>query len=278
MISGRIVLVPVERSPHAATVLSVARELARLKQATVSLFHVGREPLAPGDLLAQIGLSPEEARGLVINQRAGSPADAIASEAVARHAELIVMCAPTRRDRLLHPFGSVAGDVLRTAPCPVVLVPPTRGRGPWTLRQLVLPHDGTPTSAAAIAPTAELASQAGAELVVLHVSTPGAKRPIEPGTFVTPRYLDQPHHEWPLWAREFIERVRGFGHSASIEKIRLAVADGDADAAILDFARHNPTDLIALAWRGAVAPERARTMRRVIREARCPVIVFRVPA
>ena len=53
------------------------------------------------------------------------------------------------------------------------------------------------------------------------------------------------------------------------------VAHGEVDVAILDFARHNPTDLIALAWRGNFAPD-ARTMWGVIRQAICPVIVFRV--
>jgi nucleotide-binding universal stress UspA family protein len=276
MISAATLLVPVERPPHAATALPVARELARLKGAAVSLIHVGVEPLEPGDLLHHIGLSPEDARGLVIDQRAGVAADAVVREAAARHPELIVMCTPARSDRLLHPFGSVAGDVLRAAPCPVVLVPRDRGQGSWALHQLVLPHDGTPTSAAAIAPTVDLASRAGADLVVLHVSTPGSKRPSEPGTFVTPRYLDQPHHGWPLWTREFLDRVRSFGYPTIIEKIRLVVAHGEADAAILEFAERNATDLIALAWRGGVAPERARTMRRVISEASCPVIVFRV--
>ena len=50
----------------------------------------------------------------------------------------------------------------------------------------------------------------------------------------------------------------------------------EASAAILEFARTNASDLIALAWRGSLEPERAQTMRRVIRDASCPVIVFRV--
>ena len=95
------------------------------------------------------------------------------------------MCTHARPDGPLHGSASVAWSRPRTAPCPVVLVPSIRGRHPWALRQLVLPHDGTPTSAAAIAPTADLASRAGAELVVLHVATPGAERPTEPGTLVS---------------------------------------------------------------------------------------------
>jgi hypothetical protein len=57
---------------------------------------------------------------------------------------LIVISAAAPPDGPLDALGSIVEDVLRTAPCPVVLVPSIRGRGhPWALRQLVLPHDGT---------------------------------------------------------------------------------------------------------------------------------------
>jgi nucleotide-binding universal stress UspA family protein len=263
---------------NATAALSVARGLAHLNGATVVPIHVGREALAPDALLGRLRLSAEDVRGLVIDQCTGSPADAIVREAAARHTVLIVMSAAARPDDPLHGFGSVLGGVLMTAPCPVVLVPSIRSRHPCALRQLVLPHDGTPTSAAAIAPTADLASRADADIVVLHVATPDAERPAESGTFVTPRYLDQPQHEWPAWSREFLERVRGLCHPANIEKIRLVLAHGEASVAILEFARSNASDLIALAWRGRLEPERAQTIRRVIRDAKCPVIVFRVQA
>jgi len=54
------------------------------------------------------------------------------------------------------------------------------------------------------------------------------------------------------------------------------LAHGEASTAILEFARRNGSDMIALAWRGSLEPERAQTIRRVIRNASCPVIVFRV--
>jgi beta-phosphoglucomutase-like phosphatase (HAD superfamily) len=63
--------------------------------------------------------------------------------------------------------------------------------------------------------------------------------------------------------------------------VRTAVGSSnkkEARAAILEFVRRNASDLIALAWRGSVEPECAQTIRRVIRHASCPVIVFRVQA
>jgi nucleotide-binding universal stress UspA family protein len=269
-------LVPLSGSSSALAALPVARRLAEVMHATVTLIHVGPEELPPGELLKHLNLSPDDVRGLIIVQRSGSPANAIVEAAVARHAILIVMGAPARLDEPQSLFRSVPGEVLRIASCPVVLVPHNSGQRPWALRQLVLPHDGTPISAAAIAPTADLAARIGADLVVLHVATAGAERPSEPGTFYAPRYLDQPHHEWPIWAQEFLERVRCACHPVRIEKIRLVLTQGETSAAILEFARSNASDLIALAWRGAYEPERARTIRRVVGGASCPVIIFRV--
>jgi nucleotide-binding universal stress UspA family protein len=187
---------------------------------------------------------------------------------------MIVMCPQIRTDIPSRALGSVAAAVLCTAQCPVVLVPPARGRKHWALRQLLVPHDGTPTSAATMGPATNFASLAAAELLVLHVATPGTERPTEPGTLISPRYVDQPQHEWPAWAQEFLDRLRAVGEARHEVEIRLAVAQGEAGSAIVDFAQKS--DLIVLGWRGALDPDRARTMRRVIRDTGCPVLVFRL--
>ena len=149
--------------------------------------------------------------GLIVEQRSGAAAAAIVKEAGERHAAMIVMCPQIRTDLRSRALGSVAAAVLRAAPCPVVLVPPARGRKRWALHRLLVPHDGTPTSAATIGPATDLALKAAAELVVLHVATPGAETPAEPGTLVSPRYVDQPQHEWPAWAQEFLARLCAVG-------------------------------------------------------------------
>lgn len=276
MTSAKTVLVPLDGSDHATAALPVAHALAELFHATVALLHVCNDALESAALIDRMKLSSRDVRGLVVDQRSGAAAASIIQEAAERHASLIVMCPQTRMDGGPRAFGSVAEAVLRAAPCPVVFVPPTRGRSDWALRQLLLPHDGTPTSAATIGPATDLASMAAAKLVVLHVATAGTERPTEPGTLVSPRYVDQPQHEWPSWAQEFLARLRAVGRVTDGVDVRLALAQGEAGEAILDFAQHNDIDLIVLGWRGALEPNRARTMRRVIHDAICPVIVFRL--
>jgi nucleotide-binding universal stress UspA family protein len=123
-------------------------------------------------------------------------------------------------------------------------------------------------------PATAFACTSAAELVVLHVATPGSTRPTEPGTFVSPRYVDQPQHEWPAWGQEFLRRLCACGDARPGTKIRLSVAEGEAGSAIVEHARQS--DLVVLGWRGVLEPGRAQTMRQVIRDTMCPVMVLRL--
>jgi nucleotide-binding universal stress UspA family protein len=274
MTSAKTVLVPLDGSVDATAAIPVARGFGELLNATVALLHVSDDALTPAALVERMRLSGEDVPGLIVEHRPGAAAAEIVKAAGERHASMIVMCPQIRTDLRWRALGSVAAAVLRATPCPVVLVPSARGRKRWELHRLLVPHDGTPTSAATIGPATDLALKAAAELVVLHVATPGAETPTEPGTLVSPRYVDQPQHEWPAWAREFLARLCAVGGARDGTEMRLAVAQGDAGAAIVNFARQS--DLIVLGWRGVLEPDRARTMQRVIRDTTCPVIVFRV--
>jgi nucleotide-binding universal stress UspA family protein len=228
MTAHNTVLVPLDGSAHPTAAIPVARGLAKLLHATVAVLHVSDDALAPTALVERMKLSPEDVHGLAVERRPGPAAAVIVQQAAERHAAMIVMCPQIQTDLRSRALGSVAEAVLRTARCPIVLVPWVRGRNDWALRQLLIPHDGTPTSAAAMGPATDLASLAGAELIVLHVATPGAEHPTEPGTLVFPRYIDHAHHEWPAWGREFLDRLRAVGGARDGMKMRLAVAQGDA--------------------------------------------------
>lgn len=274
MTSAKTVLVPLDGSIHATAAIPVARGFAELLHATVALLHISDDALTPIALIERMKLSGEDIPGLIVEQRPGAAAAAIIRVAEERHVAMIVMCPQIRTDLRSRALGSVAAEVLRAASCPVVLVPPARGRKRWALHRVLVPQDGTPTSAAVIGPATDFALKAEAELIVLYVATPGDERPTEPGTLISPRYIDQPQHEWPAWAREFLDRLCAVGGAKREMAIRLAVAQGEAGAAIVEFGRQS--DLIFLGWRGALEPDRALTLRRVIRETSCPVIVLRV--
>jgi nucleotide-binding universal stress UspA family protein len=269
-----IVLVALDGSEHALVALPVARRLAELEAATLHIVHVARELATPIEVLARLGLSASELRGLVLETKTGDPASGIVEAARDERCRFLVLCTHTaaaRPDRIL---GRTALAVLERAPCPIVLVRPDRGVVPWALRRVLLPHDGTPTTSAALHPAVELASKAGARLSILHVAAPGVHVPSERGTLPPPRYVDQPQHEWPAWAGEFIERVGRCCAFESLE-VRMALAHGIPGDEILRAASAQEIDLIALVWRGRWGPDRAATARQILDGAACPVLVVR---
>jgi nucleotide-binding universal stress UspA family protein len=138
----------------------------------------------------------------------------------------------------------------------------------------MVPHDGTPTTSAALLPAAELAEHGDAQLLVVHVTGIKAAPTKEPGSLTTPRYVDQPQHEWPAWTSEFVKRfacICPLGHL----HVRMLLAHGDTASEILRLAERQPTDLIVLAWRGKWESPRAATIKGILREASCPIMVVR---
>jgi nucleotide-binding universal stress UspA family protein len=270
------VLVPLDGSLHALAALPVARVFAELLHGVIHLAHMAEAVLPPQELLHKLGLSADEARDAVVHQEGGDPAEGIARLAREQRSALIVMCMYTGQKEPTGGLGSVGRAVLRIAPCPVVLVPPARGRQPLLLQQILLPYDGTPTTATAFGPALELAERADAELLVLHVVAAGTPRPAEPGSLSAPRYVDQPQHEWPAWTRGLLRRACSSQDLERKLKLRVALAVGEPGAQIVRFARDHHVDLIVLGWHGQIEPTRAAVVKAVLREGPSPLLLLRV--
>jgi len=267
-------VVPLDGSPEAVAALPVARALAAAEGATLHIVHVCRAPLGSRDLVAQLRLTPEQLDGTVLDPCGGEPAAGIVKQARVLGSRLIVMSSRREPATGRGALGSVTREVLRQAPCPIVIVPPERAGAAWSLRQILLPHHGIPTTAAAIARAADLAQKAHAELAVLHIASNITQPPGEPGALMAPRYLDQPQHEWPIWAREFMDRVVALGGSPPAVRMRLFFACGEPADVIVDFAAEHHTDLVIIAWVAGWEPEQRTTMRKVIDRAPGPLLIF----
>jgi APA family basic amino acid/polyamine antiporter len=133
----RTIVVPVVRSPESEDALIAAGRLAADRGATVVAVHVLEVPLArplqadlgaledrAGELLDDAHALLDEYGVRVVTRvvRARSVARAIVDEAIARHAELIVVGAPRAGRRLL---GPTAERVLKLSPVRVLV---TAGR------------------------------------------------------------------------------------------------------------------------------------------------------
>lgn len=269
------ILTPLDGTTGALAALPVARALAGLAGGVLHLIHVGGTkgtPLEP----AELGLTAGDLRGARLTRESGEPAEQIVRRAVEELSAYIVLTTHTRPTPHGRALGPVARQILSTAPCPVVLVPSAREPAEWIPRHLVLPHDGSPATAAALAPAADLAQRSGAELHVVHIAA-ATPAQASPGTLQAPRYLDQPQHEWGAWAREFLERMSALGGGTSL-RLHLSVAAGEPGEEIVRFAREHRADLIVLASSGHWEPARAAALRSVIEHSDAPVLIVRAGA
>lgn len=270
----RSVVVPIEGRSDSLVALPVARTLVDLFGASLHVLLVGDRGESPRDAVEALGVDRGLVHDAVFDHEPGAPAETIARYATAHPDPIVVLSTHTGSDSPKDAIGSVAEAVLRSGLCPLVLVPPGRGTGPWSLERILLPHDGTPSTNAAMDPAGDLAELTGAEILVLHVAESGRRRPDEPGTLTAPRYIDQPQHEWPQWAAEFIDRMTALGHPPAEVRFRLTMAAGDPGTEIVRAARRDDASLIVLVWHGRWLRDRALTLKCVVQQAERPVLVL----
>jgi len=193
---------------------------------------------------------------------------------------LIMLVVLTTHGHIIEPgrsLGRVAEHVIAGATRPILLIRPeatplaTRSGG--ALQRLLLPLDGTPTTAALLAPATELAHRLGAAVDLLYVAGTGAP-PDEPGSIVGPQYVDQSQHEWPQWANEVIARLGvACAQLPPNVPVQMFLAQGDIGAEIARFAAEHRSDAVVLARRSRLEPGHASVLRAVLEQTPCPVLL-----
>lgn len=263
------ILVPLDGSPLAERALTVAHRLAERAGGKLLVIRVpvpvpmtmrsypfsGPEVLWPQQAHARGRWEAEEYLAQVAQQLAGSsvplrteiiggdPASVITAVAEQQRTDLIAMSTHGRSGFSRWILGSVAEKVLRSAPCPVLVV-----RSAEPFRRILLPLDGSRQSERALPVSLELAQLLGASLTLLHAT--GSELPV-PGLYPQ-RDRDRTRHRItaPVSSpRAYLERIAALYSGPNCE-IKLALRRGSAAEAILEFAREDATDLIAMATHG----------------------------
>jgi nucleotide-binding universal stress UspA family protein len=174
-------LIPLDGTPASAAALPLVRALSAASGARVTLLRVipawetpgeARNGGEPADLsqaaagLRRAGVRAEATTRRVM--RGDQVAAALAGEARARQADLIVMATHVRAGPARVARGSVADQVLGLSPVPILLLGPD---GAWGDRPetILAPVDGTPAGNAALGLAGEVARLLGVEVVVLRV-------------------------------------------------------------------------------------------------------------
>jgi nucleotide-binding universal stress UspA family protein len=241
-----------------------AQELARRLSAPVEEFNAVAIETAPGDFVDTV----------LRTVKALSPALVILAVRLRDEARRGGAQARRTREQASEALGR---RLLKKIAGPILVVPPDKDMSAWRLQRELLPQDGTPGCACALAQIIRQSPQKNMEHLILRVAGARIDQPTEPGSLATPRYVDHPQHEWEAWSREFLDRIVGMGANLNAAGLKLLVASGEPGAEILRVAREQAVDMIVMPWHGVLDPGRARMIKTVLHGASCPVLLLPQP-
>lgn len=252
---------------------AIARHLTTIYSATLHLLCAEEGLASPREAAERLGLGQDDLHGAVLDCREGGSAKVILDAIQQTELPMLVMCANPGETEGADCFGEVMDTVLAGTPARVVLVGPECEQGKFQLRRVLLAHDGTASSDQATAPAAELAQRSGAEVIALHVAAGGERYRKQPRSLPSPQYVDQPQHEWPSWANEFLNRMQAIGAPLSSVSFKLVVTGGQPGSEVAEVSRERKADLVVMAWHGKWdAPHSPSKV--VLRNAGCPVLLI----
>lgn len=253
------ILVPLDGSEFSENVLPHVEPLWRRTKADVWFAHVC--PRAVGtSLAAQLYLQqvreklegwPDEFRSMVLT---GDAADQIVRQASQGKFDLIVLSSHGRSGLGRLFYGSTAEAILRRSDVPVMVVRPEAK--PKTPGTILLPLDGSKRAEKAVAPALELASLFRARLLLLTVAPPRIPAETAIGNLL---------------------RVHGEALKRGLDT-QVIVAYGDPVHGILDVAKREKADLIAIATHGRSGFERLKfgsVTESLLRRSPIPLLVQR---
>jgi nucleotide-binding universal stress UspA family protein len=193
-----------------------------------------------GELRAQLTELLGDAAGSVTTAAPRGPAaDAILRAAEDQDAAMIVVGSRGRGGFKSLLLGSVSRQLCEHAPRPVTVVRRTAVVDPVRLGTIVVGTDGSPDAERAMTFAGDLATERGAELVVVHAVQ--APEPVHP-RFVEPAVDLEARREFAeAWCAPL--KQRGIGYD-------LEVVQGDPRRALLDVARDRGADLLVVGSRG----------------------------
>jgi nucleotide-binding universal stress UspA family protein len=207
--------------------------------------------------------------------RGMSPAPVIREQAEEVDADLIVMSTAGRRGLEGVLVGSVAEEVVRLAPCPVLTLRSGVEAASFpSAAPILVPVDFSEHSRRALTLAREFADRFSAGIQVLHVF----ERPIHPEVYLGGMPLDSP--QFRTVENSLREALETFVSEAPGPEVltELYVVDGRAVPGILEFAEHHGTGMIVIATHGLTGLAHVllgSVSERIVRRAECPVLTAR---
>jgi nucleotide-binding universal stress UspA family protein len=299
-----LILVPFDGSDLAEKAAPVAVEVARRTGAALRLLHV-HVPL-PADPIYVEGLavmdehmrpvrrSHEQAymekalgrlpRGLDATMAIldGPVASALADHARTSGADLIVMTTHGRGGLERSWLGSVADELVRVSPVPLLLDRPEPSSVTGIFRRILVPLDGSALAEAILDHGIRFGRlEPGAEVILVDVVQPVTSDVWLSYAALSPSETVSVTHRQEQRARDYLEGITRRLEAAGVRARSHVVVAANVTAALLEMADTEQVDLVALATHGRSGLARlalGSVADKVIRGSRTPVLILRPPA
>ncbi|MDQ6834427.1 MAG: universal stress protein [Chloroflexota bacterium] len=299
--SSRII-VPLDGSPLAESALPYALALASATGTTVTLMQVVPSSHLMRDYYVRYDASMEAEQaataGAALEARARSLSSATlpinayiavgdAAEEIVRYAErggetYIVMATHGRGGVLHWAFGSVARKVLTAATVPTLIVrsetEPERPAQAVTIRNLLVPLDGSTLAEKAVPLARDLARTLGAQVTLVRVVpflTSLIASPYEPMLAMND---DGAMEEMRMSAREYLTKINQTFIAAGVTS-DMVVKQGGAPIALLELLDTKKYDLVVMSTHGRTGAKRwvlGSVAERLVEASHTPVMLVRV--
>jgi nucleotide-binding universal stress UspA family protein len=211
----------------------------------------------------------------------GPVARTLAAEVTEFAADLVVMTTHGRGAVSRFWMGSVADELVRTLPIPVLLMRAETERDRVLPRRVLVPLDGSPRSEAALDYAARIVKLSGGSVELLQVVPPVVPVVLD-GSPMTPAVM-RPNDEDLLTtsAAEYLDSRAAWLRADGITVTVTVVTDSSPARAIVETADRDGVDLVAIATHGAGGIRRfvlGSVTDKVLRASPRPLLVFRPPA
>jgi nucleotide-binding universal stress UspA family protein len=144
-----------------------------------------------------------------------------------------------------------------------MIVPPD-AEPPRAFRRVLVPIEGLVSQMLTPRWFFEPVREAGIDVFALHIHDAES----------IPAFTDQPQHEHPAWADEFVRRYCRWG----IDEVRFETRVGRIGELIPVVATESDCDLIVLGWSRELSSARAPVVRETLERAPLPVLLVPVSA
>ncbi|MDI3340107.1 MAG: universal stress protein [Sphaerobacter sp.] len=273
-----IVLVALDGSPAAATALPIAAAVARQIGGRLGVLHVAARAVSAPDIARALGLTGPDWESIPVRVEVGDPVERILRATEDPDVALLVLTTHGREITSGERLGSVARRIVARAMRPILLVRPGPAAGKEAIaaeiRRIMIPVDGSEVTLRALGPVLALAGRLGAEIDILYVVEPGRAPRRERGGMTLPRYVDQPQHEWPEWAREVVDHLCACaGQCVPGRHPRVFLARGEASDQIARVAAARQVDALVLVRSSRLEPGHGRVLLSLLTSGPCPALL-----